>query len=85
LTEPNGSEHRRSLRRRTLKTGKISFSFAAGLDCIVRNISETGALLQLETSVGVPDKFDLIIKPDNIKRSCEVAWRSAKRIGVRFV
>jgi hypothetical protein len=27
----------------------------------------------------------LIIKPELLKRSCEVAWRSAKRVGVRFI
>jgi hypothetical protein len=26
----------------------------------------------------------LIIKPELLKRPCEVVWRSAQRIGVRF-
>ena len=75
----------RSPRHRTFKGGSISFEFATGIECTVRNISETGACLHIESMVAVPDNFTLIIKPEGTKRSCHVAWRSPGRIGVRFV
>jgi hypothetical protein len=80
----DGPHKRSSQRQRILKTGSISFDRAAAIDCLVRNISETGALLEIESPVGIPNEFTLVIAKDNVKRACHVAWRSARRIGVRF-
>jgi len=79
------SQQRRAQRLRTFKGGAIIFGPAAGIDCVIRNLSETGASLDVESPVGIPDDFTLLMKPKIIKRNCRVAWRSAKRIGVRFV
>lgn len=75
---------RRSPRLRTLKGGSIMFGVAAAVDCVIRNMSETGAALEVESPVGIPDEFRLLIKPEFLKRNCRVVWRSAKRIGVAF-
>ena len=32
----------------------------------------------------VPDQFTLLIKPELLKRTCEVVWRDGLRIGARF-
>jgi hypothetical protein len=37
-----------------LKAGKISFGGGA-IDCTVRNLSETGAALEVTTPVGIPE------------------------------
>lgn len=79
------SENRRSARLRTYKGGSIIFGVAAAIDCIIRNMSETGAALEVESAVGIPDEFTLLIKPEFVKRNCRVAWRLAKRIGVQFI
>jgi hypothetical protein len=79
------SENRRSARLRTYKGGSIIFGVAAAIDCIIRNMSETGAALEVDNPVGVPNEFTLLIKPEFVKRNCQVIWRSAKRIGVQFV
>jgi hypothetical protein len=78
-------EHRTSRRHRTLKAGTISFDRGAGIDCLVRNVSATGACLEIESPVGIPNDFTLVIKSDDVTRPCHVAWRAARRIGVRFV
>ena len=77
-------EHRSSQRHRTFKGGSICVANAPAIDCIVRNLSETGACLEVSGTIGIPDYFKIIIKPELVTRSCEVAWRSAQRIGVRF-
>jgi hypothetical protein len=77
-------EHRSDPRRRTLKAGTITFNRGAGIDCLVRNLSATGACLELESPVGVPNAFTLVVSTDNLQRPCHVAWRSARRIGVKF-
>ncbi len=84
-------EQRTGQRQRTLKAGKIMFGGWASIDCVVRNISDSGANLEVESSVGIPDRLeliiskdDLIISKDSVRRSCRVIWRQAQRIGVMF-
>ena len=77
---------RRSHIRRTFKGGKLTFNKGLSvLDCVVRDLSAKGAQLELATSVGVPDQFELVIAPDRIKRLCRVTWRSERKVGVSFV
>ncbi len=78
-------ERRSTPRQRTYKGGSIVFGLAAGIDCVIRNLSEAGASLEVESPVGVPDDFTLLIKPELTKRNCHVELRSANRIGVHFV
>ena len=78
------AEHRRKPRLRTIKGGSILFGTAASIACIIRNMSETGAALEVGSPSGVPDDFTLLIKPEIIKRDCHTVWRSTERVGVRF-
>jgi hypothetical protein len=72
-------------RRRTLKGGKIRFrSLGASIDCVIRNLSDTGACLQVESQIGIPDSFELFITDDKSARTCRIVWRSGNRIGVAF-
>jgi hypothetical protein len=77
-------EHRRGLRERTLKPGSILSDRTAAIDCLVRNISESGVCLEVESPAGVPENFTLVIGHDP-KRACQVAWRSERWIGAYFV
>jgi hypothetical protein len=77
-------KHRSAPRLRTLKGGSIIFGVAPTIDCIIRNMSETGAQLAVQSAGAIPDEFSLLIKPEMRKQACKVAWRSGDRIGVRF-
>jgi len=76
------TEKRRAPRLRTFKGGSITFGLAPSIDCVVRNLSETGAQLAVQAAVRVPDEFTLLIKPEMTKRACRVVWRKADKIGV---
>ena len=76
-------EHRIAPRRRMLKAGTIEFG-GGGIDCIVRNLSETGAALEVVTPLFIPDLFTLFIPSDQFKQPCHIVWRREKRIGVAF-
>ncbi len=79
------AERRRELRKRTLMGAKIAFKqHGAAINCAVRNISLGGACLEVESPLGVPDIFDLVLERDQSSRCCRVVWRSEKRIGVAF-
>ncbi len=77
------SEHRIASRKRVLSAGTNEFGGGA-IDCTVRNLSETGAALSVESPVGIPSEFNLIVAADKLKRGCKVAWRKENRIGVSF-
>ena len=78
--------NRRQLRKRMLKGGIIAFSGRhATLACVVRDISDTGARLQVTQANGVPDTFELIIELDGFEAPVEVVWRTVTEIGVRFL
>ena len=72
-------------RKRTLKAGTIVFKSGGGISGVVKNLSDSGALVQVESVIGVPDNFTLLIEADHFKRECEIVWRLPNRIGVRFV
>ena len=75
--------HRVAPRHRVLKAGSIEFNGGA-IDCTVRNISDTGAQLEVASHLGLPDSFWLVIAGTHTPRHCRVAWRSEKRLGVAF-
>jgi hypothetical protein len=79
------NERRSHIRRRTFKGGKLIFNKGLSvLDCVIRDMSDHGARVELGTTIGVPDTFELIIAPDRVKRSCKIAWRSKRQIGISF-
>jgi hypothetical protein len=76
-------EHRVAPRHRVLKAGTIEFSGSA-IDCTVRNLSETGASLEVVSPLYIPDRFMLYVPTAQFKRRCHIVWRKEKRIGVAF-
>lgn len=73
-------------RRRTLFSGKIIFNQQSSVfNCIVRNISDAGACLEIDSPVGIPDQFELLVEGAGIKADYRVIWRRGKRIGVTRV
>ena len=78
-------ERRTHPRRRTLKGGKIIFGNRRSVfDCMVRNLSETGALLKLPNTIDIPDQFELQIVNEDIQVNAVVRWRTATELGVQF-
>jgi len=76
-------EARRSLRQ----PGWISFEggFAAR-QCVVEDLSGTGAQVTLDDPNTLPTKLRLALTRDaRTGRNCEVVWRRGKSVGVKFV
>ena len=70
-------------RQRVLKSGIIEFNGGA-IDCVVRNISDTGAALDVASPLGIPSEFNLLLSGTRTHQRCRVVWRQEKRIGVTF-
>ncbi len=77
-------ERRKAQRHRTLKGGSIAINHAGRIDCRVRNLSPSGALLEVASQIGIPDDFVLVIEADRLQQPCHVIWRTATRLGVAF-
>ena len=78
-------ERRRHPRREILTLGRVIFNNPLSvINCIVRDISEGGASLELPQPLQTPDTFELVIQPNPKRRLCGVIWRSEKRIGIAF-
>jgi hypothetical protein len=75
-------QERRNEARDILTGAHIAFK-GHGVDCTVRNLSNRGACLKVENSIGIPDTFDLVLDRASV-RSCRVTWRKAMQIGVEF-
>jgi hypothetical protein len=66
-----------------LKAGSIEFG-GGEFECTIRNVSETGAALEVMTPLYIPDRFTLVVQSEQSKRACRVIWRKQRRIGVTF-
>ena len=76
-------EKRAVTRNRVLRAGTIEFNGGV-INCMVRNLSSTGAMLDVASPVGIPEHFTLILPTDGHYIPCQIAWRKEKRIGVTF-
>jgi len=79
-------ENRRSERRqRVYKGARIVFNNGyAVFDCVVRNISGGGAMLEMETMLGIPRSFQVVLDQSEKARPCRVVWRTESRLGIAF-
>jgi len=58
---------------------------ASTTDCIVKNISATGAKIAIDEALSVPSEFDLHIPQKGRTYRARMAWRDATAIGVEFI
>jgi hypothetical protein len=66
-----------------LKSAKIIVSDKKlKIECAVRNLSATGARLQVSTTYGIPANLALVL--DGVHRHCRVAWMKETSMGVAF-
>jgi hypothetical protein len=83
-TQERQQERQNDARQRVLKGAQIVFKgHQALIDCVVLNLSDGGACLKVESPIGIPDTFDLMLDHASV-RNCRVAWRKATQIGVQF-
>ena len=78
-------EQRRQTRARTLKSARILFNdHRSVIDCTVRNLSPTGACLNVASAIGIPERFDVMFDADQSVRPCRMVWHKEKQVGVEF-
>jgi hypothetical protein len=79
------NERRQHPRQRVLKGGLVLFNNdSSSVDCVVRDLTQAGARLALESAAFVPDCFNLLINQEQQLYPAQVAWRKSNNVGVRF-
>jgi hypothetical protein len=76
-------ETRIAPRYRVMKAGTIEVR-GQTIDCTIRDISTTGAAIEVPHQRAIPDKFVLVMPGDGLHLPCHVVWRKDYRIGVAF-
>ena len=80
------TEVRAKDRIRTFLKAVIEFNNGASkLDCVVKNISPTGARLDITSAIGLPNEFNLKIPHRGEIFRSQLVWREKDAIGVRFL
>lgn len=81
----NDDDKRRAPRLRTIKGASLVLPGSAStFSCVMRNLSETGALVELPSTIGVPHTVTLRTDDGLLERPCTVAWRTETRLGLAF-
>jgi hypothetical protein len=77
---------KRTAARRSLRyTAWVALDGDERHGCVISDISDTGARLDLENPAALPDTFVLLLSSRGApKRKCKVVWRTEHQIGVQF-
>jgi len=78
-------EKRANRRQKTLLHGYVYFDDGpCALECVVREVSETGARLRFELPLAPVEAFELDIPLRGQKLRAEVKWQRGNEVGVVF-
>jgi PilZ domain len=78
-------ERRRQPRRRTYIGATVRFAVLTGtMSCLIRNMSGTGARLELDQTYWLPGRFDIDIPHLDLRAPARVVWRSKTALGIAF-
>jgi hypothetical protein len=78
------ADRRVNPRNQVFKFGVIQCGSDRRMLSVVKDISLTGARIEVENTLEIPDEFTLTIDGDPFTRACRVAWKKPKQIGVKF-
>jgi PilZ domain len=76
-------ERRANPRKLVMLSGAIQFA-GSTITCLIRDISISGAALDVANSHDIPERFNLVFRADGTHIPSHVVWRQEDRIGVAF-
>lgn len=83
-TSTDSAEHRHTQRRRTLKQGRIMFNDHTLVDCMIRDVSDTGARIVVGGPMHLPEFFSLLNISDNKMWPVKRLWQRGLAAGIAF-
>ncbi len=80
------AEAPRMERMRSLMSAHIVFNNGSStLDCVVRNISDSGARIETSRHAVLPSEFELHVPHKARSWRARIVWRQDNQVGVQFV
>jgi hypothetical protein len=83
VAQMNPKKFERKVRRARHLSARINVAGRPHCECRVLDISTHGA--KIAVALAVPNHFELAFSEGRQNRVCEVVWRRAKMIGVKFI
>lgn len=85
LIEPRPAERRQSRRQRVLKGALVVLGdHQRAFDCTIRNLTDFGAKISIETTLDIPDEFELYVQSTSRIAPARTVWRNDHEIGVEL-
>ena len=79
------SERRIATRQKSFLRGCVYFNNRrSAVDCLIRDISDTGARLIFSSTIALPDIADLYIPQKEQTLRIHIQWRHGDEVGVAF-
>ncbi len=79
-------ERRTETRQRMLKSGSVSPDGRLTVfDCVVRNLSESGARIKVQAQHAIPSELIFSLKDSALRTNAKVIWRNDKELGLQFI
>jgi hypothetical protein len=78
-------DRRQNARDKVMYGGVVEINESGStMDCVVRNISEHGACLELDQAARLPDEMNLTIARKGRSFLARLIWRQANKVGLAF-
>jgi methyl-accepting chemotaxis protein len=78
-------ERRRLARSRVIKSAKLVVGTSSVVNCVVRNLTNTGARIEVPDTTVLPETLVLTFDGGRSMRSCRLVWRTINETGLEFV
>jgi hypothetical protein len=85
MLDRRNRERRDNRRSRVLKGVKLVLGKSSIIDCVARNLTNSGVRIHLPNTVDLPETFDLTFDGGYSFRRCRIVWRSVTEAGVQFI
>jgi hypothetical protein len=84
-SSPNNDRRKVQPRGRVFLGGKVVYEKGdLSYDCVIRDLTETGARIKLESDAPLPKQIHLIDYKKGIVHTAEIAWSTPPEHGVKF-
>ena len=72
-------------RSRIFKSAKLILGTSSVFDCVVRNLTNGGARIEIPNAVDLPEAVDITFDGGRTFRPCRLVWRTLNETGVQFL
>jgi hypothetical protein len=78
-------ERRRVLRTQVLKEAKLLIGANSVIDCVVCDLTNVGAGVEVPNTMNLPEALDLTLDGGRTIRRSRCVWRKLNKTGVEFM